>query len=86
MKLTCKILFDRMNRIDSASCSSCLFSGFAFRDKLIIKGTFVISLSLRSSLEGWLMVKIRHGDTLPVIGRIDLNKKMPVPDATIIHG
>ena len=40
----------------------------------------------RSSLEGWLIVKIRHGDKLPVIGRIDLNKKMPVPDETIIHG
>ncbi len=32
---------------------------------------------LRSSLEGWLIVKIRHGDKLPIIGRIDLNKKMP---------
>jgi len=32
---------------------------------------------LRSSLEGWMLVKIRHGDRLPVIGRIDLNKKMP---------
>ena len=41
---------------------------------------------LRSSLEGWLIVKIRHGDKLPVIGRVDLNKKMPVPDETIIHG
>ena len=40
---------------------------------------------LRSSLEGWLIVKIRHGDTLPVIGRINLNKKMPVPEETIIH-
>ena len=33
---------------------------------------------LRSSLEGWLIVKIRHGDSLPVIGRINLNKIMPV--------
>ena len=41
---------------------------------------------LRSVLEGWLIVKIRHGDKLPVIGRVDLNKKMPVPDETIIHG
>ena len=24
---------------------------------------------VRSSLEGWLMVKIRYGDNLPVIGR-----------------
>lgn len=28
---------------------------------------------LRSSLEGWLIVKIRHGDRLPVISRINLN-------------
>lgn len=40
---------------------------------------------LRSSLEGWLIVKIRHGDRLPVIGGINLNKKMPVPEETIIH-
>ena len=30
---------------------------------------------LKTSLEGWLTVKIRHDDTLPVIGRINLNKK-----------
>ena len=33
---------------------------------------------LKSSLEGWLIVKIRHGDKLPVMGKINLNKKMPV--------
>lgn len=32
---------------------------------------------LRSVLEGWLIVKIRHGDKLPVIGSIDINKGMP---------
>ena len=41
---------------------------------------------LRSSLEGWLIVKIRHGDSLPVIGRIDLNKRMPVPQEATTHG
>ncbi len=41
---------------------------------------------LRSSLEGWLIVKIRHGDKLPVIGRINLNKKMPVSKEAITHG
>jgi predicted RNase H-like HicB family nuclease len=40
---------------------------------------------LRSSLEGWLIVKIRHGDKLPVLGRINLNKKMPVSKETITH-
>ncbi len=41
---------------------------------------------LRSSLEGWLIVKIRHGDKLPVIGRLDLNKKMPVFREAAAHG
>jgi hypothetical protein len=29
------------------------------------------------SLEGWIIVKIRHGDKLPIIGRINLNKRIP---------
>ena len=41
---------------------------------------------LRSSLEGWLIVKIRHGDNLPVIGRINLNRKMPVPQVATARG
>jgi len=42
---------------------------------------------LRSSLEGWLIVKIRHGDQLPVMGKINLNKKMPVsPSEAVAHG
>ncbi len=41
---------------------------------------------LRSSLEGWLIVKIRHGDKLPVLGRINLNKKMPVIKEAVVHG
>jgi len=41
---------------------------------------------LSSSLEGWLIVKIRHGDKLPVIGRIDLNKKMPTIKEAAAHG
>ena len=32
---------------------------------------------LQSVLEGWLLVKIRHGDSLPVIEGLDLNKVMP---------
>lgn len=44
--------------------------------------------NLRSSLEGWLIVKIRHGDKLPVIDRVDLNKKMPASaeEAVVHHG
>ena len=41
---------------------------------------------LRSSLEGWLIVKIRHGDKLPVIGKINLNNKMPVLRGANAHG
>jgi predicted RNase H-like HicB family nuclease len=41
---------------------------------------------LRSALEGWLIVKIRHGDQLPIIGRINLNSKMPVPKEVAAHG
>ena len=32
---------------------------------------------LKSVLEGWLLVKIRHGDHLPIICDIDLNKGIP---------
>ena len=41
---------------------------------------------LKASLEGWLIVKIRHGDNLPMIGRINLNKEMPFPKETAAHG
>ena len=41
---------------------------------------------LRSSLEGWLIVKIRHGDNLPVMGKINLNKRMPVLKRATAHG
>ena len=41
---------------------------------------------LRNSLEGWLIVKIRHGDTLPVIGRINLNRRMSAPQDVAAHG
>jgi predicted RNase H-like HicB family nuclease len=42
---------------------------------------------LKSSLEGWLIVKIRHGDKLPVIGKINLNKKMPILHSeAVVHG
>ena len=42
---------------------------------------------LKSSLEGWLIVKIRHGDDLPIIDRLDLNRKMPAPqNEAVSHG
>jgi predicted RNase H-like HicB family nuclease len=42
--------------------------------------------ALRSSLEGWLIVKIRHGDRLPVIGKINLNLKVSDQKRTAAHG
>ena len=40
---------------------------------------------LRSSLEGWLIVKIRHGDKLPIIGKIHLNNKMVFIHQSVEH-
>lgn len=41
---------------------------------------------LRSSLEGWLIVKIRHGDKLPVIGKVNLNQRIPFLKERVAHG
>jgi len=42
--------------------------------------------NLRSVLEGWLIIKIRHGDSLPIIDNLDLNKGIPTLKETITHG
>jgi predicted RNase H-like HicB family nuclease len=41
---------------------------------------------LKSVLEGWIIVKIRYGDKLPVIEGINLNKKIPVLKEAVVHG
>jgi len=42
---------------------------------------------LRESLEGWLIVKLKHGDNLPVISNVNLNKRhRNVSDGAAIHG
>ena len=41
------------------------------------KSLYECQKELQESLEGWLMVKIRHGDRIPPIARIDLNKHLP---------
>jgi predicted RNase H-like HicB family nuclease len=41
---------------------------------------------LRSSLEGWIIVKIRHGDKLPVINKINLNVKVQGHKRVAAHG
>jgi len=43
-------------------------------------------IELRAILEGWLVVKIRHGDRLPVIDGLDLNKGMPMLEEIVAHG
>ncbi|MBI4340129.1 MAG: type II toxin-antitoxin system HicB family antitoxin [Chloroflexi bacterium] len=53
----------------------------AFADTL-----YRCQLELRSVLEGWLIVKIRHGDTLPIIGGLDLNTGVPVRRKAPVHG
>jgi len=41
---------------------------------------------LRSVLEGWLLVKIRHGDELPVLDGLDLNQRTPAAEETGVRG
>ena len=50
------------------------------------KTLYQCQLELKTSLEGWLIVKIRHGDTLPVVGKINLNKRMPDLKEAAVHG
>ncbi|MCK5661729.1 MAG: type II toxin-antitoxin system HicB family antitoxin [Methanosarcinales archaeon] len=40
---------------------------------------------LRSTLEGWLIVKIRFGDVLPVIDGFDINKGIPSGNGVAVH-
>ena len=53
----------------------------AFEDSL-----YQCQEELRTALEGWLIVKIRHGDKLPVMGGINLNKAMSGPKEAAVHG
>jgi len=43
-------------------------------------------IELRAVLEGWLLVKIRHGDHLPVIAGLDLNKGIPTLEESVARG
>jgi len=43
-------------------------------------------IELRAVLEGWLLVKIRHGDYLSVIDGLDLNKGIPILEETAARG
>ena len=41
------------------------------------KSLYECQQALQDTLEGWLMVKIRHGDHIPAIAGIDLNRHLP---------
>jgi predicted RNase H-like HicB family nuclease len=41
---------------------------------------------LRSTLEDWLIVKLRHGDPIPVIGAVNLNRRASLRPALSAHG
>lgn len=41
------------------------------------KTLYACQAELREVLEGWILVKVRHGDSLPVIDGLDLNKGIP---------
>jgi predicted RNase H-like HicB family nuclease len=47
---------------------------------------FQCQQKLQSVLEGWLIVKIRHGDKLPSIGGINLSSKKPALDRELAVG
>jgi predicted RNase H-like HicB family nuclease len=46
---------------------------------------FECQKELESVLEGWLIVKIRHGDTLPVIDHLDINVGIPQVNEAVVH-
>jgi len=47
---------------------------------------YLCERELKASLEGWLIVKLRHGDKLPVFGNISLNKRRSSGYGEAIHG
>ncbi|KCZ71065.1 hypothetical protein ANME2D_03095 [Candidatus Methanoperedens nitroreducens] len=49
------------------------------------KTLFECQKELESVLEGWLIVKIRHGDTLPVIDDLDINTGIPSDNEAAAH-
>ena len=40
---------------------------------------------LKSVLEGWLLVKIKHGDHIPIIDEVDLNQGIPTLKEITAH-
>ncbi|MFZ3060172.1 MAG: hypothetical protein WA102_10605 [Candidatus Methanoperedens sp.] len=52
---------------------------------LLLGKRFLSARTLKSALEGWLMVKIRHGDVLPVIDGLDINQGIPSGNEATAH-
>ena len=46
---------------------------------------FKCQKELESVLEGWLIVKIRHGDKLPIIDGLDINAGIPSGHEAAAH-
>ncbi len=68
---------------DSSFCAKipCCPGTIAFGETL-----YECEQELRSVLEGWLIVKIRHGDQLPLIGNININKGIPCFEEVAVSG
>ncbi|MDD5616833.1 MAG: type II toxin-antitoxin system HicB family antitoxin [Candidatus Methanoperedens sp.] len=49
------------------------------------KTLFECQNELMSVLEGWLIVKIRHGDILPMIDGFDINMGIPSGNEAVVH-
>lgn len=50
------------------------------------KTLYECQVELRSVLEDWLIVKLRHGDPVPAIGRVNLNRGLAHATAAPARG
>ncbi|MCX9082589.1 MAG: type II toxin-antitoxin system HicB family antitoxin [Candidatus Methanoperedens sp.] len=49
------------------------------------KTLFECQKELESVLEGWLIIKMRHSDTLPVLDNLDINANIPHGDEAVAN-
>ena len=81
-KAMSKAVYDKLDDGSFSGKIPACFGVVAFGETL-----YHCQKELKSSLEGWLIVKIRHGDDLPIIDRLNLNRKMPAPQKEAVsHG
>lgn len=43
-------------------------------------------IELQEALEGWLVIKLRHGDRIPIVGGINLNRVQAPKSSTLVRG